>query len=129
MYMDVKFQAVSPDGDTCSGFVFRKSSLDWDGGAFIFAICEASYYEIYYYSSTGWETIFVSNRETIINPDDWNRIAISARGNHYTFAINHQTVYEMDDDRRKTGAFGIYVDIDGNNSGVIWFDNFGFQSR
>jgi hypothetical protein len=35
----------------------------------------------------------------------------------------------MTDDRLKLGSLGIFVMIEKENSAVIWFDNFGYQSR
>ena len=129
VYMDAKFVEDSAPGTACSGFVFRKSSLGWDDGAYVFFICNDSHYEIYYYQNEKWDTILVSKYQDVIRSGDWNRIGIGARGDHFTFTINNEEIFEMSDARRKSGSVGIYIQVAEDNSAILWFDNFGFQSR
>lgn len=128
-YVDIKFVESSAQGTACSGFVFRKSSMDWEDGAYTFAICNDFHYEVYYYEAGTWDTIKVSEYCDAIQRAVWNRIGISAMQDQYVFSINNQAVYEMTDDRRKSGSLGLYIEVAEENSAVIWFDNFGFQSR
>jgi 3-keto-disaccharide hydrolase len=129
VYIDAKVVDHSTQGVVCNGFVFRKSSLGWEDGAYVFSVCNDSHYEIYYYQTGKWDIISVSEYNDLIQPRDWNRIAVGARGNHFTFAINNVVVFEMSDDRRKSGSLGIYIQVAEDHSAVLWFDNFGFQSR
>jgi len=128
-YVDIKFVESSEYGAVCTGFSFRKSSLGWEDGAYTFTICNDSHYEIYYYQLNAWDRIEFSDYCNAIQGEDWNRIEVSARQDHYTFTINHVNVYETTDDRRKSGSLGLYIEVEYENSAVIWFDNFGFQSR
>lgn len=118
-----------PLGDVCGGLVFRKSTKGWDNGAFIFTICNDSSFKVEYHGENGWE--YVSNWEDndVIRRSDWNRIEISARGNDFIFTINNEVVYELLDDRLEEGGLAIIIDIRDKNPAVIWFDNFGYQSR
>jgi hypothetical protein len=95
----------------------------------MFTICNDSHFELHYYDENKWQPITLSDYEDIIQPFDWNRIEISARGDHFIFTVNNTEVFEMNDDRLDQGNLGIFIDIDRGNSAVIWFDNFGFQSR
>ena len=67
--------------------------------------------------------------ENALKPSDWNRIEIIAREDHFTFIINNIEVFEMSDNRLKAGGLGLFIDVDKENPAVIWFDNFGYQSR
>ena len=129
VYMDAKFADDSAVGFVCNGFVFRKSSLGWEDGAYVFSICNDSHFEIYYYQTGKWDTITVSEYNDVIRPTEWNRVGVSARGKHFTFTINNIAVFEMSDGRRTSGSLGIYIQVAEDHSAVLWFDNFGFQSR
>lgn len=127
-YIDSKFVDSPALGAVCSGLTFRQSALGWDDGVYVFFICNDSRYEVYYFQSDMWENLTMDYYEGI-QRTDWNRIGIGARGDHFTFTINNLVVFEMTDDRRKTGGMGIFIELRDNNSAEIWFDNFGFQSR
>lgn len=129
VYMDLKVADSSAFDAACAGFVFRKSSLGWEDGAYVFFICHDAHFELHYYQNEKWDTIFVSEHQDVIRPLDWNRIEIGARGDHFTFTINNVMVFEMSDARRKSGSLGIYMQVAEDHSAVFWFDNFGFQSR
>jgi len=129
VYMDAKFVGASAPGTACSGFVFRKSSMGWEGGAYVFRLCNDSHYAIHYYENEKWEAIQASTYHDAIRSKDWNRIGIGARSDHFTFTINNVMVFEVSDGRRKSGSLGIYVQIPDNEPTILWFDNFGFQSR
>jgi hypothetical protein len=129
VYMDMKFVESSKLGAVCSGFFFRKPSQAWTNGVYSFTICNDSHYEIQFYNENGWQVITYSEYINMIHRSDWNRLGISARGEHFEFTINNATVFEMTDDRLKQGSLGIFIDIDKDNSAEIWFDNFGYQSR
>lgn len=128
VYMDTKVVESSAIGAVCSGFFFRRQST-WDDGSYMFTICNDSHFEVQYYEESKWLPINLSEYERTIHPSGWNRIEISARGDHFTFIVNNTEIFEMTDDRLKDGSLGIFVDVDEGNSAVIWFDNFGFQSR
>jgi len=129
IYVDSKFVGDSKLGAVCSGFFFRKTDIQWEDGAYIFTICNDSRFEVQYYGKDGWHPITVSGYISVINRSDWNRIEISARGNHFTFTINNTEVFEMTNDRLKRGSLGVFINITEGNPAEIWFDNFGYQSR
>jgi hypothetical protein len=128
VFMDTKFVENSAIDPVCSGFFFRRQPT-WDDGAYIFTICNDSHFEVHYHHKNKWQPINLSDHEGVILPFDWNRIEISARGDHFIFTVNNTEVFEMNDDRLNEGNLGIFVDIGPGGSAVIWFDNFGFQSR
>ena len=128
LYVDSKIASVG-SGEVCSGFVFRTASLDWEEGGYTFAVCNNSYFDINYYEKGEWTAISDFTSSTSIRSDDWNRLGIRARGNHYTFFINNEKVYEMTDNRLVRGGLALLVDVGETDSVSIWFDNFGFQSR
>ena len=129
IYMDSKVVESSKIGTVCSGFFFRKPNTDWKYGAYVFTVCNNSHFKVLYYGKDGWQTITYSDYEREIQNTDWNRIEVSARDDHFTFIINNKKVFEMTDRRLTTGSLGIFIDIEAGNSAVIWFDNFGYQSR
>jgi hypothetical protein len=128
VYLDTKF-VEGTFGDVCGGLVFRRSFKGWDNGAYIFMICNNSTFEIQFHGDQGWENILNGKYSDMIQPSEWNRIEIEARDNHFTFMINNLTVHEFIDDRQVEGALEIIMEINDKNPAVIWFDNFGYQSR
>ena len=127
-YMDVKF-GENAEGSTCSGLVFRKSTMGWEDGAYLFSICNDSHYEVYYYQLGEWDEITTSWVRDVIAPADWNRIEVHAAGDHFTFYINNVMVFEMTDSRRQTGRLGIYIEVEDATSALLWIDNFAIQRR
>jgi hypothetical protein len=127
VYMDVKFKGTL--GGVCGGLVFRDSRNYWQDARYVFSICNNSYFEVYYDDQDGWHAISDWKHNNSIQPDDWNRIEISARGDHFTFTINNEMVYEMTDDRQKRGGLAILFNAQDTKPATVWFDNFGYQSR
>jgi hypothetical protein len=126
-YLDTKF-IKGPSGDVCSGLAFRMSPKGWDTGAYVFTICNDSTFKVEYHGAQGWEDISGWKYNDIIERSDWNRMEISARGNNFDFTINNQPVYKLTDDRLQEGGLAIIIDVD-DSPAIIWFDNFGYQSR
>lgn len=129
VYVDLKFVETVRTEDTCGGLTVRKSVAGWDGGAYVFFICDAGYYEVEYFKSDEWETIQPPKYSDTISLRDWNRIEVSAVGDHFIFTINNTRVFETVDSRRDRGGISLYIEAPDGNTTVIWFDNFGFQSR
>jgi hypothetical protein len=128
VYVDFKVDDASPD-NVCGGFVFRMASAGWEQGAYIFSVCNNSYFSVNYYKQGKWTIISDWRYSNVIQSSDWNRIEISARGDHFTFIINNKVVSEMTDDRHLKGSLALLVEIDETKPATIWFDNFGFQTR
>ena len=128
MYVDTRVAEGAP-GDACSGFVFRTASVDWEDGAYTFSVCNDSYFGVSYYEQGEWEAISDYMYSDVIRQNDWNRVEVSARGNDFTFTINHTVVYEITDDRQPIGGLALLVEVNETNPVTIWFDNFGFQAR
>lgn len=129
IYVDLKFVETPRTEDTCAGLTFRKSIAGWDGGAYVFFICDDGYYEVEYFESDTWESIQPQKYSDAIRIRDWNRIEVSALGDHFTFTINNTRVFETVDDHHDRGGISLYIDAPEGTPSVIWFDNFGFQSR
>ena len=129
VYVDLKFVEDYNTGAACSGLFFRKPTNDLNDGHYTFAICDDSRFEIYFYRENRWQNLAFIEHENSIQPSDWNRIEIIARKDHFTFIINNIEVFEMSDNRLKAGSLGFFIDVDKENPAVIWFDNFGYQSR
>lgn len=129
VYVDIRFAETPRTENTCSGLAFRKSIAGWDGGAYVFSICDDGYYQIEYIEHDTWETIQSPNYSEAIHVDDWNRVEVSAVGNQLKFTINAICVLEIIDDHRDRGGVSLYISAPDGIPTVIWFDNFGFQTR
>lgn len=128
VYVDTKIAKGAP-GTACSGYVFRMASVNWEEGAYIFSVCNNSYFYVDYYENGEWEDISDWMYSNAIQNYDWNRLEIVARGNQFAFIINHETVFEMTDDRQPRGGLALFVEVRETSPSSIWFDNFGFQTR
>ena len=128
MYVDTRIIEDNP-GDVCSGLVFRKPSSTWDGGAYIFSVCTDSFFNVYYHKQDEWESLSGEVYSEAIKDDDWNRLEVSARGDHFVFTINNVVVFEMTDDRQPYGRLTLYIEVNKKEPVSIWFDNFGLQRR
>jgi len=128
VYVDSRVASGEP-GNVCNGFVFRTASFDWEQGAYVFSVCNDSYFYVNYYKQEKWETIADWQYSSAFRPDDWNRLEINARGDHFTFIINGEVVNEVTDDRLSTGGLALLVEVREENPVTIWFDNFGLQPR
>ncbi|HSB00036.1 MAG TPA: family 16 glycoside hydrolase [Anaerolineales bacterium] len=128
VYVDSKIVAEH-SGDACSGLVFRLASFDWEQGAYTFSVCRDSTFNVYYYQEGEWESIVRHTYSSAIRNSEWNRLEISARGDNFTFLINHEVVFEMTDDRQPRGGLALYIDVNQESPLSISFDNFGLQTR
>jgi hypothetical protein len=128
VYVDSKITPAA-SGEVCSGFVFRTASSDWEEGGYTFSVCNNSYFDVSYYEKGEWTAISDLIYSTSSLREDWNRLEIIARGNHFTFFVNNEEVYEMTDDRLQRGGLALLIEVSDVDSATIRFDNFGFQSR
>src|SRR5512138_1819578 len=128
VYVDSEIVSKQP-GDACSGFVFREDTYDWEQGAYIFSVCNDSTFNVYYYKEGDWESILRHAHSKSIRNSGWNRLEISARGDDFTFLVNHEVIYEMTDDREPRGGLSLYIEVKKERPLSISFDNFGLQSR
>jgi hypothetical protein len=130
VYVDSKIiTSDGKPGDFCSGFVFRNVSYDLEEGTYTFSVCSDSYFKVEYYEKEKWNTISDWTYSRAIQRADWNRLEVSARGDHFSFIINNEVVFEMTDDRLSKGGIGLLVEVNEAEPVKIWFDNFGLQSR
>jgi hypothetical protein len=127
VYVDFKI-LEGKRNQVCSGLIFRRSSKGWDHGGYSFTVCNSNFFQVSYHQKD-WENISDWTYSPIIQPSDWNRIEVSARGDHFTFVINNEVVFEMTDDRRKVGDLALFVQLNDQNPAKVSFDNFGLQSR
>jgi len=114
--------------DACSGFAFRAASREWDDGTYTFSVCNNSYFSVRY-TREEWEDISGWLYSNAIQNNDWNRLEIRARGDHFTFIINNEVVFEMTDERLSKGGLALLVEVEEEKPVTIWFDNFGLQPR
>ena len=127
VYVDSRILDTAP-GDACSGFLFRISPDGWEEGGYYYALCNNSLAVISYHTETdGWERI--ESVPYYGYSQDWNRLAIQARGSHFSFWVNGEQIYEMDDDRQARGGLALAIELNEKVPATIEFDNFGFQSR
>lgn len=129
VYLDARFMESESLGSVCTGLAFRKERDDWGKGAFAFYLCNDAHFEVHFYDRNGWSPVTHVNISDVFQPEDWNRIEIQARGDHFSFVINHVEFFEMTDDRLTQGDLCIYLYVAPNESAEVWFDNFGYQSR
>ena len=129
VYVDTRFIESESQGFVCAGLAFRKPGVDWNGGAYVFSICNDSHFRVQYYDRDGWRIVTNSDLINFFHPDDWNRVEVSALGDHFLFRLNNIQVFEMTDDRLKQGSLALYLEIPSSESALIWFDNFGYQSH
>ncbi|MFT3890733.1 MAG: hypothetical protein QM730_03795 [Anaerolineales bacterium] len=129
IYVDIKFEDTVRAEDTCGGLTFRKSISGWDGGVYIFYICDDAYYGVEYFESDTWDTMQEPTYSDAILTRGWNRMEVSAIGDHFIFTINNRNVLETRDTRHDRGGVGLYIDAPDGSPTVVLFDNFGFQSR
>ncbi len=129
VYVDTRVKTTDEIiGGACSGIVFRELPSDQEAGEYAFVVCNFYFY-VDYYGQGKWQGISGIIRTRAIHNSDWNRLEISARGNQFTFLINHEVVYRMTDDRLPKGGLALFVDVIEKRPVTIWFDNFGVQLR
>jgi hypothetical protein len=127
VYVDTKI-VEGKLGDVCSGILFRISPVSSSNGYYYFGLCNNSIVKISYHTKAdGWERIATTPYYRAFQ--DWNRLEIKGRDSHFTFLVNHEQVYEMDDDRQSVGGLALVIELHEKNPAEILFDNFGFQSR
>jgi hypothetical protein len=127
VYVDTKVLDAVP-GDVCSGFLFRISPDGWDEGGYYYALCNNSYAIFSYHTEKGgWEPI--DSVYHYIDPEEWNRLEIQARGDHFSFFLNGELIYEMNDGRQEIGGLALVIELNEKVPATILFDNFGYQSR
>jgi len=131
VYVDSKINTEDDtSNDNCSGFIFRQGLYaDWQKGAYTFSVCNNSYFDVYYVEQGEWEPILDGTYSNAIHNNEWNRLEISARADHFTLRINNEVVYEMTDDRLPAGGLALLVEVNETVPMTILFDNFGFQAR
>lgn len=127
VYVDSQIQE-SKSNKVCTGIIFRRSSKGWDQGGYTFTVCNSAFFDFSYHDEKGWQNLSEWKYSPVIQPADWNRIEVSARGGHFTFSINNSMVLEMTDDKQSIGDLALFVEIDDKNPAKVSFDNFGFQS-
>jgi hypothetical protein len=126
-YVDTKVAEGAP-GDVCSGILFRIAPASSAKSYYYFALCNNSTVKVSYHTKAeGWENI--TTVPYYRRSKDWNRLEINARGSHFTFLVNNEQVYEMDDKRQSIGGLALVIELHEKNPAEILFDNFGFQSR
>jgi hypothetical protein len=125
VYVDTKF-VEAPTQSTCSGLMFRQSPLSW--GGYFYVICHSGHFGIYYQNKTqDWEEIAFQPYDSI-QPFDWNRLEVLVHDSHFTFLINNQVVYELEDSRQPVGGVALMMQVERAGTKIA-FDNFGYQSR
>ncbi|MEW6286619.1 MAG: hypothetical protein AB1509_10335 [Chloroflexota bacterium] len=128
-YVDIMFSKPPETGGICGGLTFRKSSMGWEDGAYVFAVCSDLNYIVSYYQIGEWTSLMREWVGDLIFPTEWNRIEVHVSGNEFVFYINNHPVFEMQDDRRKSGNLGLFIDMEKGNPAVLRFDNFAVQRR
>lgn len=127
-YVDMKLPDT-PVGDVCSGLIFRKlERVNDTNDYYYYVLCNNSVAKVNFHGGKeGWERM--ATVQVFATPSNWNRLEVSARGSHFTFAVNGVSIFEMDDDRLDTGSLALTVEVKERIPAIVLFDNFGFQNR
>lgn len=62
--------------------------------------------------------------DSVIKPDDYNHLAVSARGPIFNFYINDKLVDTVEDSGITSGSIGTILEIYDGGSASISYDNF-----
>lgn len=128
VYVDTRIVKGEP-GEICSGLIFGESAYGFDGGVFVFVICnDSSYYLSHHSKKDGWQDVVRGRFDTLIKAGEWNRLEVSSRGTHFAVFVNGNMIWEKTDGRLTKGGVGLIIDAR-KGPATIQFDNFGFQSR
>lgn len=125
-YVDTKIPR-STKAYACSGLILRKARENIEEGAYIFRLCDNSNFSVWLLKDD-WIQLVHPTYDPVIHPWEWNRLAVSAREDHFIFQINGKTVATITDDRLQNGNIALYVEAE-EGPASIWFDNFGYQPR
>jgi len=126
VYEDTRINDAASSG-ACSGLIFRKSTNDWLGNAYVFSVGNDSTLNIYYLEQGDWSPILYGSYSNAIRDNDWNRLDVNVQNNHFAIMINNQIIYEMIADHSSMGGLALYIGVNGSDPVSIWFDNFGCQ--
>lgn len=114
----------------CFGLLFRQAPDGFDGGAYIFSVCDNGYYKLLYFATqNGWDVLQDWTLTEALNEGDWNLLEVSARGEDFTVWINHQPMLTFTDDRLPSGSVSLLLDIYGVAPIQIEFDFFALQPQ
>jgi hypothetical protein len=86
MYVDAK-QVDGTPGNVCYGLRFRRSPVRQDDSFYDYTVCDNGYFRIFYHDGKleNWTTLRDWGKSASILENEWNRLAISARGNSLFF--------------------------------------------
>jgi hypothetical protein len=128
VYVDTRIiEGIS--GIICSGLIFGMSDSGFDGGTYVFLVCNNStYYLGHYNEKDSWQAMIDYSYHPSIRADTWNRLEISSRGATFVAFINGEMVYETIDPQYAKGNLAVMVSVN-DGPARIEFDNFGYQSR
>jgi hypothetical protein len=116
-------------GEVCSGLLFGMSSSGFDGGVYVFVVCnDKTYYLSYYTEKDDWQDLVSRQYHPAIRMGDWNRLEVSSRAASFTLFINNEVVFKTTDHQYAKGDLAVIIDVDGAPA-EIQFDNFGYQRR
>ena len=128
VHVDTKI--IDGDGGSCSGILFRKSPYGWVYGGYAISLCKNGQFVVGYFDGNGnWDYLTDWVLSPAINKTDWNRIEVSAHGDHFIFRINDFVVFEKDDTHQLRGDVALFVESHSTIPMIVMFDNFGFQSK
>lgn len=120
----VSVDCLQTSGDAINsyyGLLFRY--LDGDN-YFRYAVSDAGYMHIGLRKEDHLSDLLPWKPIDLIDTGEVNQIAALAVGAHYTFFINGEFVYELDDDRLSGGVIGLLAGVTDVNRSEFQFDNF-----
>jgi hypothetical protein len=127
-YVDTKI--IDGDFGSCSGILFRKSPYGWVHGGYAISVCKNGQFVVGYLDeNSNWDYLTDWVLSPAINKTDWNRIEVSARGDHFIFRINDFVVFETDDTHQLRGDVALFVESHSTIPMMVMFDNFDFQNK
>ncbi len=120
-YISLHARRVSAPLNQGYGLVFRESADHDDFYGFV--IRDEGSFRIFVSRQKSWTTIASWTKTQAIRPGGSNRLTVVAKGAHFVFFINDQSVAEVNDNRLASGRVGVAFSSDAGESGVFEFDN------
>ena len=121
-YLSTELQRASGPVNSTYGVVFRVKD---DDNFYMFGISETQNFSLQRIYKGDWKTLIDWKYSAAIRQEYVNRITILAEGSYFTFWINDQRVYEINDDKIDKGQAGLTMILyEPGDQAVFEFDNF-----
>ena len=124
--LTVEGQRTGGTEDSTYGVVFRVVGNDY----YMFGVNEVRGFSFLALVQGTWVSLVDRTASSAIKSGAANRIAVSARGGHFTFFINERAVGEFDDTRIPSGRAGVIINLHrAGDRAVFQFSNFEMRAQ